>query len=118
MLPANAAELRIVQNQVAEFSALLNEVHFRKAFDLVVKRMKPDKLGKNHSRVVEAQSLVKVAGQKILLHHVLVLLRAFLRISPAASLARSGCGASTPTPITLPLFAGVALRIILMGAMR
>jgi hypothetical protein len=43
-----------MQNQIAEFCALLDEVHLRKAFDLVVKPVKADELGESDSRVVEA----------------------------------------------------------------
>ena len=63
MVAANAAEFRVMQNQIAEFGALLDEVHLRKAFDLVVEPMKADELGESNSRVVKAQSLVKIARQ-------------------------------------------------------
>src|SRR5690242_231625 len=69
-----------MEYQVAEFSALLNQVHLRKAPDLVVEPVKADKLGQNHARVIETESLVKVARQKILLKHVLVLLLSIPRL--------------------------------------
>jgi hypothetical protein len=69
VLAAHAAEFRIVQNKVREFSALLNESNVGKALHFVVKAMETDKFAQRDSRVVEAERLVKVAGQKILLHH-------------------------------------------------
>jgi len=63
VIAANATKVRIVQNQVAEFSALLHEGSFRKPLDLVVEPMKADELGESDSRVVKAQCLVKIARQ-------------------------------------------------------
>src|SRR5207245_5464925 len=53
MFPAHFSKIRIVQNQIAEFRALLDEVHLGKAFHLVVKSMKADQFAKDDSRVVE-----------------------------------------------------------------
>ena len=71
---ADAAEIRVMQNQVRKFGALLNQMDVGQAFHLVVKPVKADKFAENDSRVVEAECLVKIAGQKILLHHGWLLL--------------------------------------------
>src|SRR5882724_9846926 len=63
MLAAYPTKFRVVQDEVAEFRALLDEVHLRKALHLVVEAVKADKLAKNDSRVVEAERLVEVARQ-------------------------------------------------------
>src|SRR5208282_4640009 len=44
VIAANAAEFRVVQNQIAEFRTLLDEVHLRKTLDLVVEPVKADEL--------------------------------------------------------------------------
>src|SRR5713226_3884967 len=74
MLATHFAEVRIMQNEIAEFRALLDEVHLRKAFHLVIEAVKADQFAENDSRVVEAERLVKIAGQQKLFRHVLVLL--------------------------------------------
>src|SRR6266480_747884 len=74
VLAAHAAEIRVVENEIAELRALLHEVHLREAVDLVAESVETDELAKNHARVVEAERLVKIAGQQNLFTHVLVLL--------------------------------------------
>jgi len=70
----HTAEFRIVQNQVAKLGALLHQVHLRQSGHLVVKAMKADEFAQYDPRVVKAERLVEVTGQKKLLCHVLVLL--------------------------------------------
>src|SRR3981189_2079833 len=74
MLPANFAEIRIMQNEVAQLRALLDKVHLRKAFHLVMEVMKADQFAQSDTRVVKTKRLVKVTGQQKLFGHVLVLL--------------------------------------------
>jgi hypothetical protein len=52
-----------VQDEIRELGALLNKVDVREALHLIVKAVKADELAKNDARVVEAESLVEVAGQ-------------------------------------------------------
>ena len=63
VLAAHAAKIRVVQDEVAELRALLDEVHLRETLHLVVEAVKADELAKNDSRVVEAERLVEIAGQ-------------------------------------------------------
>jgi len=63
VLATHLAEIRIVQNQIAEFRALLHEVHLRKTLHFIVKAVKADQFAENGSRVVETKRLVKVTGQ-------------------------------------------------------
>ncbi len=63
MIAADAAEIRVVENQIAKLRALLDEVHLRQSLDLVVEPMKTDELAQHDSRVVEAERLVKITGQ-------------------------------------------------------
>ena len=63
MIAADAAEIRVVENQIAKLRALLDEVHLRQAFDVVVEPVKTDELAQHDSRVVEAERLVKITGQ-------------------------------------------------------
>ena len=69
MFAPHAAEIRVMKNQVREFGALLHQVDIGQAFHLVVKPVKADEFAEYDARVVEAKGLVKIAGQKILLHH-------------------------------------------------
>jgi integrase/recombinase XerD len=70
MLAANATELGIVQNQIGKLGALLHEIDFREPLDAMSEVGNADQFGKNDAGIVETQSLVKIAGQKILLHHM------------------------------------------------
>src|SRR6266704_2706312 len=63
MVAADAAEIRVMENQIAKLRALLDEVHLRQSLDLVVEPVKTDELAQHDSRVVEAQRLVKITGQ-------------------------------------------------------
>src|SRR6266550_3199683 len=74
MISCGAAEIPVVENEIAELRALLHEVHLREAVDLVAESVETDELAKNHPRVVEAECLVKIAGQQNLFTHVAVLL--------------------------------------------
>src|SRR5207245_2418068 len=65
----NAAELWIMQNQIRELRTLLHQVNLRQAPDFVMEAMNADKFGKHDSGIVETECLVKIASQKILLHH-------------------------------------------------
>jgi len=81
MLSPHAAEIRVMQNEIAQLGALLDEVYLSQALDLVVKPVKTDELAQHHSRVVEAECLVEIAGQQVLFRHVLELLRFLLLFS-------------------------------------
>src|SRR6266403_2566673 len=74
VLLANFAKVRIMKNQIAELRALLDKVHLRKAFHLVMEVMKADQFAQSDTRVVKTKRLVKVTGQQKLFAHVLVLL--------------------------------------------
>src|SRR5438445_5254413 len=69
MFAPNTAELRIMQDQIGELRTLLHQVNLRQAADFVMEAMDADKFGKHDSGVVETECLVKIASQKILLHH-------------------------------------------------
>ena len=73
VLTSHLAEIRIVENEIAELRALLDEVHLRQALHLVVEAVKADELAENDARVVKAERLVEIAGQQKLFSHVLVL---------------------------------------------
>ncbi len=94
VLAPDLAEVRVMENQVAELRALLDEIHLGKTFHLVMKSVEADQLAKNDSRVVEAERLVKVTGQKKLFSHVLVLLLLPFLVGPLWE-------ASSPSPNTL-----------------
>ena len=44
VFPAHPPEIRVVQNQVRQFGALLHQVHLGQALHLLVKAMKSDQL--------------------------------------------------------------------------
>jgi hypothetical protein len=54
-----------VADQVREFCALLDEVAPGEAFDLVPEARDPEKLREHVARITEAQSLIKVGGEKV-----------------------------------------------------
>src|SRR5580765_5263119 len=72
MFTANPAKFRIVQNQIRKFRALLHEINLSKPFDFVMEAVDADEFSENDSGIVETEGLVKIAGQKILLHHGLL----------------------------------------------
>src|SRR5689334_407875 len=74
MLAPDAAKIRVMQYEIAQLGALLDEIDLGQAFDLVVKPVKTDEFAQNDPRVVEAECLVEIAGQQVLFRHVLVLL--------------------------------------------
>src|SRR5205823_3131705 len=95
VLAAHTAEIRVVENEIAELRALLHKVHLREAVDLVAEAVETDELAKNHARVIEAERLVKITGQQNLFTHVLVLLLVpFLVGLPSGNL---------PTPLSIHL---------------
>src|ERR1700730_12400736 len=104
-------ELGVVQNQVAELSALLHKVHVGKAHDLVMETMKTDELAQNHAGVIKAKGLVEITRQKILFLHVLVLLL-------TGNLRLSEKMLRPPGMLRISLFQVEPSRIIVMGAMR
>ena len=61
VLTANAAEIRIVENEIAEFRALLDKVHLRKAPHLVVKAVETDEFAENHTGIVKTERLIEIA---------------------------------------------------------
>src|SRR5215469_627810 len=61
MLSANTAKLRVVPQQVSEFSPLLNEIGFRKPGHFLVKSGDTNHFTQHPPGIVEAQSLVEVA---------------------------------------------------------
>jgi hypothetical protein len=63
VLAADLSEVRVMKNEIAEFRALLDEVHLGKTFHLVVEAVEADELAQNDSRVVEAKRLVEITGQ-------------------------------------------------------
>src|SRR5258708_24237960 len=74
VLLANFAKVRIMKNQIAELRALLDKLHLRKAFHLVMEVMKTDQFAQSDTQVVKTKRLVKVTGQQRFFAHVLVLL--------------------------------------------
>ena len=73
VLAAHAAKIWIMENQVAELRALLDEVHLGQSGNLIVEAVKTDEFAQSYPRIIETERLVEVAGQKIVLGHVLVL---------------------------------------------
>src|ERR1035438_1978384 len=67
VLAADPPEIGIVQDQIRQFRALLDEVNVRQALHFCMKIVKANKLAENDSRVVKTECLVEIAGQKILL---------------------------------------------------
>src|SRR5712691_8734044 len=63
VLAADAPDIRVVENQIAQLGALLDKVHRRKSLNLVRETMETDQLAKDNSRVIETERLVKIAGQ-------------------------------------------------------
>src|SRR6202030_64227 len=63
MFASNAAEFRIVQNQIRKLCSLLHQVDLRQTANLVVEALHADQLGQHHAGIVETQCLVKIAGQ-------------------------------------------------------
>src|SRR5712692_3886105 len=94
VLAADLAEVRVMKNEIAKFRALLDEVHLGKTFHLVVEAVKADQFTENDSRVVEAERLVKIAGQEKLFGHVLV---------PCSYLSWWACSGKPPHPLLIHL---------------
>src|SRR5882724_4230965 len=63
MLFADTTILRVVQQQVGKLSALLNKMHARQTIDFPSEIRSADQLAEDQSRIVEAEGLIKVAGQ-------------------------------------------------------
>src|SRR5258706_12586066 len=70
MCAPDAAELRVMENQVGEFRALLYQVNLGQTSDLFMEAVHTDQFGEHDSGIVETERLVKIASQKILLHHI------------------------------------------------
>lgn len=62
VLFADVAEIGVVEDQIAELRALLDEVDGGEALDLVIKTVETDQLAEDDARVVEAEGLVEIAG--------------------------------------------------------
>jgi hypothetical protein len=62
VLFANIPELRIVSQQISEFSPLLHEIGFRQSGDLLVEPGDAHNFTENTPSILEAQRLVEVAG--------------------------------------------------------
>jgi len=60
MLLSNAAELRIVPNQIRELSTLLHEVRPREAIHFLLEVRRTYQLTQHDTRVVEAQGLIEI----------------------------------------------------------
>jgi len=67
VLAADAAEGRIVAQQVGELAPLLHEVAAREARDLDLEIRGADDLAQHQPGVVEAQRLVEVAGDEVMM---------------------------------------------------
>src|ERR1700676_62746 len=100
MFAPDAAKLRIVQNQVREFRALLHQVDLGQAPDLVMEALYADQFGEYDSGIVETKRLVKIASQKILLHHIDYPFLTARRCGPHAA----HCGLFAPTSSSLLVF--------------
>jgi hypothetical protein len=61
VLAAHAPKIRIMESQIAELRALLNQVDVRKALDLVVKAVKTNQVTQHDSRIVETECLIEIA---------------------------------------------------------
>src|ERR1700693_4007812 len=114
MFAPDAAKLRIMQNQVRKFRALLHQVDLSQAPDLVMEALHADQFCEHDSGIVETERLVKIASQKILLHHIYYPFLTARHCVPLAVL----CGIFAPTLYTLRVFTAEWSRIILMGAMH
>src|ERR1700730_16443003 len=62
VLFTNTTVFRVVQKQVSQFPSLLHQVHVRQARDLFTKPGGTQEFTENNSRIVKAQSLIKVTG--------------------------------------------------------
>ena len=71
VLFADAAVLRVVEQQVGEFSSLLHQANFGQAFDPFCKSRCADQLAQHDPRIVEAERLIEIAHQQIVLLSVL-----------------------------------------------
>ena len=67
MLAPHPAELRVVPQEVRELAALLNQVAPGEPRDLLVEVRGADELAQDDARVVEAQGLVEVRRDEIML---------------------------------------------------
>ena len=69
IIPAHAPKFRIVTQQVGQLGSFLHEIEPRQIRDLVLKAGDPEHLAQYETRVVEAQRLIKVAHQQVMLPH-------------------------------------------------
>ena len=60
MFATNAAEFRVVPDQIGQFAALLHEIATGKAGHTVLKSGYAQQLAQYESRIVETQSLVEI----------------------------------------------------------
>ena len=63
MLPAHAAEFRIVQNQVRELASLLHEPRARHPRDLFLEAGQSQHFAEGDAGIIETQCLIEVARQ-------------------------------------------------------
>ncbi len=70
VLPPHATVLRVVQEQVGQLSSLLHEVGIREPVDLVLEPGPVEQLAQHLTGVVEAERLVEVAGDQVMLRGV------------------------------------------------
>src|SRR4029079_16720570 len=70
MLHANAAELRVMPNQVRELPVLLHQIALGEPGALLVKPGHAEQVGQHAARVVEAQGLVEVRGEEEMLGRI------------------------------------------------
>jgi len=63
VLFADVAEIGVVEDQVAEFRALLDKVDGGKALDLIVETVETDEFAEDDARVVVCECFVEIAGE-------------------------------------------------------
>ena len=71
ILPPDPAVLGVVLKQVGQLGSLLHQMDLRQADDLLREAADAQHLAQREAGIVEAQRLVEVAGQQILLHDLL-----------------------------------------------
>src|ERR1700733_4029211 len=67
VLAANAAEFRIVPNQIGQLATLLNQIGTSESGNALLKSGYSEQFAQDHSRIFKAQRLIKVGSQQVVL---------------------------------------------------
>jgi hypothetical protein len=63
MVLSDSPILRVVEQEVGEFSTLLDQIYAAQAMHLLTEIIGAKQFAQHHSGIVEAQSLIEVTGQ-------------------------------------------------------